>query len=155
MHRTILEDIQSRWNAAAAAWDPKALARVYTGDAVFFGLLPRLYIGRSEIEEYFGSYQSILEKVVLTLIDQNTRPVGPNAFAAQGFGNILNYNFNGTVSKNIVRSSLVIVEKAGEWQIALHHFSELMAGRNALLQGGPTEGLRSKEPSDWGQLGAM
>ncbi|TSE13419.1 SgcJ/EcaC family oxidoreductase [Mesorhizobium intechi] len=129
MHDTILDNIQTRWNAAAATWDPKALARIYTKDAVFFGLLPRLYVGRSEIEEYFGSYRLILEKVELTLVDQNTRPMGPDVFAAQGFGNILNYNFDGTVIKNVVRSSFVIVSKSNEWQIALHHFSELVPGQ--------------------------
>ncbi|MBZ9674698.1 YybH family protein [Mesorhizobium sp. ES1-1] len=125
----ILDKIQERWNAAAAAWDPKALARIYTKDAVFFGLLPRLYVGRSEIEEYFGSYRLILAKVELTLVDQNTRRMAPDVFAAQGFGNILNYNFDGTVIKNVVRSTFVIVEKVNEWQIALHHFSELVPGQ--------------------------
>ena len=72
------------------------------------------------------------------------RPMGPNAFAAQGFGSILNYNFNGTVSKNTVRSTFVIVEKAGDGQIALHHFSELMPGRNAPIQDAPTKGLSLK-----------
>jgi uncharacterized protein (TIGR02246 family) len=131
MHLEILDNIQTRWNAAASAWDPKALAQIYTNDAMFFGLRPRLYIGRSEIEEYFASYRSTLKKVVLTLVDQNTRQTGSDVFAAQGFGNILNHDFNGTVTRNVVRSSFVIVGKGEEWQIALHHFSELMPGAKA------------------------
>lgn len=147
MHLTILDHIQARWNAAAATWDPKALASIYTNDAVFFGLLPRLYVGRSEIEEYFGSYKLILEKVVLDLVDQNLRPMGRHVFATQGFGNILNHNYDGTVTRNVVRSSFVIVQQAGGWQIALHHFSELVPGRNP-----PSVGLQEGGKPPKGRL---
>ena len=73
MHDEILDQIQKRWNDAAATWDIKALAQIYTPDAVFFGLLPRLYVGRSEVEEYFGSYRDVLEGVSLNLVRQNIR----------------------------------------------------------------------------------
>ncbi|WP_370879997.1 MULTISPECIES: YybH family protein [Shinella] len=125
MHDIILDEIQQRWNAAAATWDSKALARIYTGDAVFFGLLPRLYVGRSEVEEYFDSYRNTLRGVTLSLVDQNIRAFGVGALIAQGFGNIINRHLDGTIVHNRVRSSFVVVNTKGEWQIALHHFSTL------------------------------
>lgn len=134
MHNTVLDQIQKRWNDAAAAWDIKALARIYSKDALFFGLLPRLYIGRPEVEEYFGSYLDKLQGVTLTLVNQNIRSLDDGVFAAQGFGDIVNRYFDGSIVRNMVRSSFVIVENAGEWEIALHHFSELNPRRNAGME---------------------
>ncbi|GES53530.1 uncharacterized protein (TIGR02246 family) [Rhizobium sp. ERR 1071] len=125
MHDMILNEIQQRWNDAAAIWDSKALARIYTSDAVFFGLLPRLYVGRAEVEEYFGSYEGSLRGVTLSLVDQNIRSLGKGVFIAQGFGNIVNHHLDGTILRNRVRSSFVVVETEDEWLIALHHFSNL------------------------------
>ncbi len=126
MHDMVLTEIQQRWNDAAASWDSKALARIYTSDAVFFGLLPRLYVGRPEVEEYFGSYETFLQGVTLSLVDQHIRPLGEGVFIAQGFGDIVNRHLDGRIVHNRVRSSLVVVETEGEWLIALHHFSTLM-----------------------------
>jgi len=95
MHDIILNEIQQRWNDAAAIWDSKALARIYTSDAVFFGLLPRHYMGRAQVEEYFRSYEGVLQAVTLSLVDQN------------------------------VRASFVVKKIECEWLIALHHFSNV------------------------------
>lgn len=38
---------------------------------------------------------------------------------------------DGTATKNVVRSSFVIVAKGNKWQIALHHSSELVPSRHA------------------------
>lgn len=129
MHKAVLDQIQQRWNEASATWDKKLLSQIYTQDALFFGLLPKLYVGRAEIEDYFGSYQMILERVTLNLIDQNTRSLGSGAFAAQGFGDIVNYYRDGSVIKNRIRSSFIVVKNDGEWQVSLHHFSELIGGK--------------------------
>lgn len=121
----VLAEIQNRWNAAASTWDVEALSRIYGQDALFFGLLPRLYVGRGEIEEYFGSYRDVLEGVSLTLIEQNARMLGPGIVIAQGFAEILNRRRNGTVAESRIRSSFVIVKVDNVWQISLHHFSEV------------------------------
>lgn len=126
MHDLILNEIKQRWNEAAATWDSKALARIYTRDAVFFGLLPRLYVGRTEVEEYFDHYQGLLRSVTLSLVDQNIRSLSKGTFIAQGFGDIVNRHLDGTIVHNRVRSSFVVVETEGEWLIALHHFSSLI-----------------------------
>lgn len=43
MHKAALDQIQNRWNAASDTWNIKALAQIYTHDALFFGLLPKLF----------------------------------------------------------------------------------------------------------------
>lgn len=123
MHDIVLNEIQQRWNAAAATWDSKALARIYTSDAVFFGLLPRLYVGRPQVEEYFRSYEGALQGVTLSLVDQQIRSLGEGLFIAQGFGNIVNRHLDGTTVHNRVRTSFVAARTEGAWLIALHHFS--------------------------------
>lgn len=125
LYKTVLSEIEQRWNAAAQTWDIKALAGIYSDNALFFGLLPKLYIGRPEIEQYFGSYTDVLEGVTLSLFDQSIRALGNGMFMAQGFGNIVNRRQDGTVVENTVRSSFVVVENRKEWEIALHHFSNM------------------------------
>src|SRR5690606_2436805 len=110
-------------NAAASTWDIKALSDIYCEDALFFGLLPALYKGRSEIEMYFGSYQDNLDSVSLNLVEQHIRSLAPGIFLAQGFGDILNRHRNGASTERKVRSSFVIKYVEGIWKISLHHFS--------------------------------
>lgn len=126
------DEIEASWNAAASEWDAKALTRLYTENALFFGLLPKLYVGRPEIETYFLNYKHTLRRVTLDLVDQELRPLSGDAFAAQGFGNLLNYSLDGELLPNRVRTSLVIVKVASEWQISLHHFSHIP--QNAFLR---------------------
>jgi uncharacterized protein (TIGR02246 family) len=125
MHDIILNEIQQRWNDAAAIWDSKALARIYTSDAVFFGLLPRHYMGRAQVEEYFRSYEGVLQAVTLSLVDQNIRSLSEGLFIAQGFGNIVNRHLDGKIVHNRVRASFVVKKIECEWLIALHHFSNV------------------------------
>ena len=121
----VKDEIEAKWNAAASTWDVQALARLYTRDAVFFGLLPKLYIGRSEVERYFSTYRAALRGVTLSLVEQEIRVLAPEAFAAQGFGDLLNYRSIGDVQPNRVRTSLVVVRADGQWRISLHHFSQI------------------------------
>ena len=117
--------IEARWNAAASVWDVKALARVYTREALFFGLLPELYVGRLEIERYFSAYKDIIRGVSLDLVEQETRQLAPSVFVAQGFGHIVNYHSDFIVKANRVRTSLVVERVEGQWLICLHHFSHV------------------------------
>lgn len=125
MHDIILNQIEQRWNDAAATWDSRALSRIYTDDAVFFGLLPRLYVGRLNVEAYFRSYEGVLQGVTLSLIDQQIRSLEEGLFIAQGFGNIVNRHMDGTIVHNRVRTSFVVTETESAWLIALHHFSNV------------------------------
>ena len=121
----IKASVEARWNAAAAAWDVKALALTYTREALLFGLLPDLYVGRLEIERYFNAYKDTITGVSLDLVEQEIRQLAPEVFAAQGFGHIINYRSDSLVKPNRVRTSLVIVRADGEWLISLHHFSQV------------------------------
>ena len=123
MSLTVVKEIEARWNAAASPWDPQALSRLYTEDAVFFGLLPTFYVGPAEIQRYFGASSDIQRSVSLSFVDQQVRAIGQSAVATQGFGEITSYRTSGDVVPNRLRTSLVIVEKDGEWKIMLHHFS--------------------------------
>ncbi|MBX4935876.1 hypothetical protein J2J98_29790 (plasmid) [Rhizobium bangladeshense] len=60
------------------------------------------------------------------------RSLGKGVFMAQGFGNIVNRHLDGTILRNRVRSSFVVVETEDEWLIALHHFSSLMSAGSGM-----------------------
>ena len=119
------DEIEAGWNAAAATWDPEALTGLYTKDAIFFGLLPKFYVGRSEIHEYFSSYVDVLKGVSLELVEQEVRPLSPEAFVAQGFGHLKNYRKDGNLLENRVRTTLVVRRVGERWMISLHHFSNV------------------------------
>lgn len=124
-HGAVLADIQKRWNAAASTWDIKALVEIYSADAMFFGLLPQLFVGRSEIEDYFRSYQDVLDSVTLTLVEEHTRTLSQDVFAAQGFADVLNKRQDSTVALSKIRFSFVLTNASDTWQISLHHFSKV------------------------------
>jgi uncharacterized protein (TIGR02246 family) len=125
MSLTVVKEIEARWNAAASPWDPRALARLYTDDAVFFGLLPTFYVGPAEIQRYFAASSDTQRSVSLNLVDQQVRAIGQSSLATQGFGDIISYRTSGDVVPIRLRTSLVIVKNDGEWKIMLHHFSEV------------------------------
>jgi uncharacterized protein (TIGR02246 family) len=124
---SIMDDVEARWNAAASPWDASALADIYDDDALFFGLLPELFVGRRAIEAYFSHYVGLYSGVSLNLVDQDIREISPSIVAAQGFGEIQNTHANGQVVAVRVRTSLVMSRSAKGWGICLHHFSHIPA----------------------------
>ncbi|WP_421697354.1 YybH family protein [Ancylobacter sp.] len=124
---SVTKEVESRWNAAASPWDAVALAGLYNDDALFFGLLPEFFVGRSAIEAYFSYYVGLYSGVTLSLVDQEVREISPTIIAAQGFGDIRNTRCDGLVVASRVRTSLVMTRSAQGWGISLHHFSHIPA----------------------------
>lgn len=118
-----LESIESRWGSAAATWDPDKFAALYTDDALFFGGLPSLYVGSTEIHKYFSYYVGTVKAASIKFVDQQVRKLGPDAFLFQGFGNFHVTLTSGAEFDSVQRTTLLIVRQAGEWKIAQHHFS--------------------------------
>lgn len=122
-HDVLHNLIERKWNDAARDWNPSEFARLYADDAVFYGGRKGHSAGRAQIAEYFDSYSNDFRGVTLKLIDQEIREIGENAFLAQGYGDFKFHFRDGSQSESRLRTSLVIVSRAGEWQILLHHFS--------------------------------
>ncbi|REF73432.1 SgcJ/EcaC family oxidoreductase [Paracoccus versutus] len=121
----LLGQVLAAFNAGAATWDADRMAQVYWDDAVFYGLLTNHSVGQRSVRDYFAYYKDILKGARLVLVEQEIRPLGADAFLAQGFGDFTYDMADGSVSRNRLRTSLVVARRDGEWKIVLHHFSPI------------------------------
>lgn len=118
-----LRAIEREWNAAALRWDPDRLTAIYTDDAVFFGGRPGISLGQTGIRVYFASYVGLLKSTRLELVDQHLRELAPDTFLAQGYGKFQFLLESGKESSTVMRTTLLIVKREGQWRILEHHFS--------------------------------
>ena len=116
-------DMPARWSAAFAEMSPKALAALYTRDALFYGSTPALCRGPAAIEGYF----SVLPKmnlpavafsdvVSVTLAPEVVALAALATFSAEGFGPVS------------MRLTWTLMREDGEWKIASHHVSPAAGG---------------------------
>ncbi|RYF39258.1 MAG: SgcJ/EcaC family oxidoreductase [Comamonadaceae bacterium] len=119
-----LAQVEAAWNAAAGAWNVPAFAQVYAQDAVFFGGRPGHAVGRAAIADYFASYAGVIESAALTLTSQAVRALADGVWLAQGYGAFEFVLAGGKPSRNVLRTTLVLVHREARWQILQHHFSE-------------------------------
>jgi len=111
------------WSDAGRTWDPAAIARGYTDDAVFFGGRPGLQQGSAGVRAYFDSYVGTITSARLTLRDQQVFRLAPDVILAQGFGHFALGFADGRSTDTVQRTTLVLVRRAGQWKILQHHFS--------------------------------
>lgn len=118
-----LADIACRWSRASSPLRPAAIAELYTHDALFFGGLPDLYVGREGVAAYFSHYRDILSSIDLKLKGDHILPQSPEAFIFQGFAEFTFGLPDGRETFATLRATLGLVRTAGIWLIRLHHFS--------------------------------
>ena len=120
----VLAHLASRWNAAAAIWNPDELAGLYAEDALFFGGRMSHFTGRDGARAYFESYRDMLSGVALSLRDQRIVPVSSTSLLAQGFADIHFTLVGGRRTCGTFRTTWLLHCIGGaEWQIKAHHFS--------------------------------
>ena len=122
-----LAAIIAAWNRAAQDWDPAALTRLYSQDAVLFGGRPGLASGNAAIAAYFESYRGVILSASLDLSDQTLLDVGENALLAQGFGLFAFVLAGGKPTRQEMRTTLLLDWSSGETLIRAHHFSPVPA----------------------------
>jgi uncharacterized protein (TIGR02246 family) len=120
---TPLRSALAAWNQAARTFDVDAMARVYTEDAVFFGGRPGLSLGRQGVRAYFASYRDVIRSTSLELEDRQLFQLAPDALLAQGYGRFRLELSDGRRTESLLRSTLVVVQRDGRWQLLQHHFS--------------------------------
>lgn len=118
-----LADMQNAWNLAAKVWNPKALAKLYADNALFYGGRSGHSVGVAAIQAYFESYDGIIQSAVLDLIEQELVQISPESFVSQGFGAFSFVLTGGRQTQSVLRTTLVLSRLNGEWKIQLHHFS--------------------------------
>ncbi|RYX89420.1 MAG: SgcJ/EcaC family oxidoreductase [Comamonadaceae bacterium] len=119
-----LAHVEAAWNAAARGWNVRALSEVYAEDTAFFGGRPGHCIGRAAVADYFASYTGLIESAALTLTEQAVRALADGVWLAQGYGAFEFVLAGSKPSRNVLRTTLVLVHREARWQILQHHFSE-------------------------------
>ncbi|WP_035878044.1 SgcJ/EcaC family oxidoreductase [Cupriavidus sp. amp6] len=118
-----LQDVARRWNAAAQQWDAPALAALYAPEALFFGGRPGHAVGRDEILAYFASYAETLRSASMALSGQSVVALDAATLLAQGHADLRFVLADGRETASQLRTTWVLVRRAGVWQILQHHFS--------------------------------
>ncbi len=121
--KSALENVQARWNDAAKNWDVAALTALYTKDALMYGGRPDMSVGLPGVNRYFSSYSEMLTSANLDLKDQVVVELASDMYLAQGFGVFGIRLKSGKDVGTTMRTTLLIVNRDGEWKILDHHFS--------------------------------
>lgn len=119
----VLADLNAAWSAAASPWDPAALAKLYSEDALFYGGRVGHAVGHAAIEAYFASYDGIIVAARLDLVEQHLRQLAPDCWMAQGYGRFTFELSSGKITQSQLRTTWVVAEIDGAWRIRQHHFS--------------------------------
>lgn len=125
--RAAIDAVECAWNAAAKSWDPAALVACYTEDAMLFGGRPGHAVGEAALRDYFGSYDGVIFSGTLSLVDQELRLIAPDVVLAQGFIDFAFVLAGNQTTRSHLRTTLVVLQHAGQWRIAQHHFSAVPA----------------------------
>lgn len=118
-----LTEMQNAWNLAAKVWNPRALAKLYADDALFYGGRSGHSVGVAAIEAYFASYDGIIQSAKLDLIEQEFVQISPDSFVAQGLGAFAFVLEGGRRTQSVLRTTLVLSKLNGQVKIQVHHFS--------------------------------
>jgi uncharacterized protein (TIGR02246 family) len=112
-----------RWVVALSANDANAVAKLYTPDALLYGITSfKLAAGTEAIREYFKSAPEIGKKVtfgerhMVVLADTAVMGIGVYQFDSVT---------NGVRAPRSARFTFVIVKRRDDWLIAHHHSSAL------------------------------
>ena len=117
-----LAEMQNAWNLAAKVWNPKALAKLYADNALFYGGRSGHSVGVAAIQAYFASYDGIIQSAVLDLIEQEFVQISPESFVSLGLGAFSFVLAGGRQTQSVLRTTLVLSQLNGHWKIQLHHF---------------------------------
>ena len=121
--RDALADVLAAWNAAAQRWDAAALGKTYAQAGCLFGGRPGHSIGRAAITEYFASYDGVILSGAIRAQDQHVVDLAPGIVLAQGYVEMSFVLAPDQKTQSVLRSTLTLVQEAGEWKILQHHFS--------------------------------
>lgn len=121
-HDTV-HDVANRWNAAAATWNPDALAALYAPEAVFFGGRPGHAVGYQAILGYFVSYAETLRSAHMKLVDPCVIELGPDTLLMQGHADFRFVLADGSATSSTLRATWILARRQGAWQILQHHVS--------------------------------
>lgn len=117
----VVERVEALWSGASLRTDVDSLLSLYTTDAMFFGSLPRLFIGHQGIREYFNSVPLSAARGI-AFFDRQVRLLDDAIIASSSY-----VNFDLALANGPARwrfgISWTLIRQQGDWKIASHHAS--------------------------------
>jgi len=117
----VVERIETLWSTANLQGDIDAILALYAEDALFFGSLPHLFVGRRGIREYFQSVPLSAARGI-AFFDRQVRVIHDDAIASATY-----VNFDLELPSGPARwrfgISWTLVAQRSSWLIASHHAS--------------------------------
>ena len=112
--------VQADWNAAMARWNVDAVVRIYHPDAQLFGSLPRLFVGRDEIGDYFRCVRA--DACLARFDTRSIVAIDRSTILTAGFVEFT-VVAGGVETKRDFRLTFVLRRENGLWFILSHHAS--------------------------------
>jgi len=117
----ILETIEREWNRCVGSGDWNEISKLYTVDALFFGSLPRMYCGHSEISEYFAHVpKGYMREAIFS--DRRVVRLNDDVIISAAYVTFRLDNA-GLAEERLFRITFVVVRTPDGWKIAQHHAS--------------------------------
>lgn len=110
------EGLHAAWIAAFNAHDLDRHMQLYTEDAMLFGSVDQLHVGRDAVRAYFSRVPSSV--LVRSYPMPTVRQVAPEVLVTGG-----HVDFADGDKPNPYRMTWVLVRSDGNWRIAQHHGS--------------------------------
>lgn len=118
---SVVERMEALWSGASLRDDVDSILALYTEDALFFGSLPRLFVGHQGIREYFGSVPLSAARGI-SFFDRQVRILNEAAIASAAY-----VDFDLALASGAARwrygVSWTLIRRRGDWKIASHHAS--------------------------------
>lgn len=117
----IVERTERNWRECGLRNDVEGLLNLYAEDALFFGSLPHMFVGRLGIAEYFANVPLGAARSI-TFFGREVRMLGDDVIAASSY-----VFFDLELEDGPVRwrfgMSWTLERHQGAWKIASHHAS--------------------------------
>src|SRR5436309_10091546 len=110
----IVAQMQRRCAEAFARADADALASLYTGDALFFGSMPDLYLQRSGVRRYFETLPKGYEAAAFG--ETQTVAINPDLIVSAGFVTFTGER-EGERFSLLYRMSWTLTRREEDWRI--------------------------------------
>jgi uncharacterized protein (TIGR02246 family) len=117
----VVERIEALWSDASLKGDVDSILALYTEDALFFGSLPRLFVGRQGIREYFDSVPLSAARGI-TFFDRQVRILNDDAIATASYV-YFDLELKGELVRWRFGISWTLINHRRDWKIASHHAS--------------------------------
>lgn len=117
----VVEELEALWRQRSLANDIPGILALYAEDALFFGSLPAMFVGRQGVADYFASVPLDAAREI-AFFGREVRPLGEHAIASASCV-FFDLELEGRPVRWRFGISWTLVRQGNRWVIASHHAS--------------------------------